>query len=122
MIRNYIRAAHRNVVRNKLQSFIQILSLAIGLAVFTMVTFYIYDKLTVDRSNPFFEQVYRVESNRGGTGKDVVSFLLGDLILEQVPEITHMTRTHREPRVPISYIGQGWESVRSDGDPKHVCC
>ena len=63
MIRNYFITALRNISRNRIQSFIQIISLTIGLTIFSMVTLYLYDELTVDRLNEKHEQVYRIEAN-----------------------------------------------------------
>ncbi len=70
MIVNYIKSTHRYFTRNKIQSLIQVFSLAIGLTVFILVTLYLYDELTLDRSNPNFSLVYRIEmlsSNMDGS-------------------------------------------------------
>ena len=63
MFRNFILSAFRNLVRNKFQSIIQILSLAIGVTVFIMIGLYLYDILTLDSLNMNKDQIYRVEDH-----------------------------------------------------------
>ncbi len=103
IVRNYIKSAHRNVLRNKVQSVIQILSLAIGLTVFTLVALYLYDELTVDRNIPHFRQVYRVETPElEWLASDVVPLPLGPEIEKLVPEISHMTRIRYNHSIPVA--------------------
>lgn len=103
MIFNYIRSAHHSVIRNKLQSLIQVFSLSIGLTVFALVLLYLYDELTVDKGNPNFDQVYRVEApDIPWGGQDVVPLIMGPHLESKVPEIQHMTRLRYNHSVPIA--------------------
>ena len=95
MLLNFLKSAYRNLVRNKVQSLIQVLSLAIGLTVFTMIVLYLYDELTVDRSNENLKQVYRIENRQAVTGNmGAVQAHMGPVIQENIPEILQMTRMY----------------------------
>ena len=102
MFRNFILSAHRNVMRNKLQSVIQIASLAIGITIFTMIAFYLYDEFTVDNDNEFRDNIYRVENREGPFAtQDVVPIRFGPRIKENIPEIMFMTRIFKQIGVPL---------------------
>lgn len=63
MLRNYLKVAWRNLLKNKGFSFINIAGLAIGLACFILIALYVTDELSYDRYNTHFQQIYRVNSN-----------------------------------------------------------
>ena len=63
MIRNYLKIAWRNLVRNKTFSLINIVGLAIGLACFIMIALYVADELSYDRYNEKVDRIYRVNSD-----------------------------------------------------------
>jgi hypothetical protein len=49
MVLNYLRAAWRNLLRNKTSSFINICGLSTGMAVALLIGLWIYDELSFDR-------------------------------------------------------------------------
>ena len=51
MIKNYLKIAWRNILRNKVFSFVNIAGLAIGLSCFTLIALYVVDELSYDRYN-----------------------------------------------------------------------
>ena len=51
MLKNYLKIAWRNIVKNKLFSFINIAGLAIGLCCFTLIALFVLDELSYDRYN-----------------------------------------------------------------------
>jgi len=63
MIKNYLKIAWRNLVRNKTFSLINIVGLAIGLACFIMIALYVADELSYDRHNEKVDRIYRVNSD-----------------------------------------------------------
>ena len=71
MIKNYFKIAWRNLLKNKVYSFINIFGLAIGMAVTIMITLWVIDELNF---NKFFEnhdqiaQVYQSQTSNGITG------------------------------------------------------
>lgn len=66
MIRNYLTIAIRNLLRNKVFSFINIFGLALGLACSMFILLWVEDELTWDRFHPNIDRLYRVYINRPG--------------------------------------------------------
>ena len=63
MFKNYFKIAWRNLVKNKIFSFINIFGLAMGLAIFTLISLYVLDGLSYDRYNENANHIYRVNTN-----------------------------------------------------------
>jgi putative ABC transport system permease protein len=66
MIRNYLTIAFRNLIRNKVFSFVNIFGLALGLACSMLILLWVQDELTWDRFHPNIDRMYRVYINRPG--------------------------------------------------------
>jgi putative ABC transport system permease protein len=68
MFKNYLKIAFRNISRNKVNSFINIAGLAIGIACVIFILFYVQDELRYDRFFKQAERIYQVniEGNMGG--------------------------------------------------------
>ncbi|GGH64008.1 putative ABC transport system permease protein [Filimonas zeae] len=68
MFRNYFKTAIRNLLRNKVYSFINIAGLAIGLACTMLILLYVKDELSFDRFHHKGPRLYRIVSKaaRGG--------------------------------------------------------
>jgi len=62
MFRNYFKIAWRNLVKNKLFSTINIISLAIGFSASFVIGLMVYYDLTFDKFHPDSELIYRVTS------------------------------------------------------------
>ncbi len=60
MFRTYIKIAWRNLVKNKIYSFINIGGLAIGMACFLMITMFIRHELSYDQYHVQADNIYRV--------------------------------------------------------------
>lgn len=60
MFKNYIKTAWRNVVRNKMYTAINVLSIAIALAAFWLIALYVGDEYSYDRNIPDADRIYRV--------------------------------------------------------------
>jgi putative ABC transport system permease protein len=60
MIRNYLEVAFRNLLRNKLTSFINIVGLATALACCLLIYLFISDELSYDRYNEKAANIYRI--------------------------------------------------------------
>ncbi len=73
MLTNYIKIAWRNLIRNKVYSFINIGGLAVGMAVAILIGLWIWDELTFDQyheNHDRIAQVYQSQTFNGeiGTG------------------------------------------------------
>ncbi|MGZ8525879.1 MAG: ABC transporter permease, partial [Chitinophagaceae bacterium] len=96
MIKNYLKIAWRNLVRNKTFSLINIVGLAIGLACFIMIALYVTDELSFDRYNEKADRIYRVNSiiRFGGTELDlaVCSDPMGATLKKDYPQVEEFVR------------------------------
>src|SRR5262245_16133032 len=62
MIRNYLAAALRNLMRNRLYAAINIVGLAVGLAAALLIGLYIRQELSYDRWLPHHAEIVRISS------------------------------------------------------------
>src|SRR6478736_2235927 len=60
MIKNYFKIAWRNLVRNKIYSFINIGGLAIGMAVAMLIGLWVYDEVTFDKYHKNYDTIAQV--------------------------------------------------------------
>jgi len=63
MFKNYLIVAWRNLFRKKVFSAINIFGLAMGLAIFTLISLYVLDELSYDHYNEYAGRIYRVNTN-----------------------------------------------------------
>lgn len=82
MIRNYLKIAWRNLLKNKQSSSINIGGLAIGMAVAMLIGFWLWDELTYNRYHENYDRVARimrhVTSNREIYTGRALPFPLGE--------------------------------------------
>ena len=64
MLRNYLKIAWRNLVRQKGYTFINVFGLAIGLACCLVIFLYVQDELRFDRFHTKANQIYRIIDHR----------------------------------------------------------
>src|ERR1700712_2576549 len=57
MFKNYFKIAFRNLVKNKVYSFINIGGLAIGMAVAMLIALWVYDEITFNRSHQNYDSI-----------------------------------------------------------------
>lgn len=97
MFRNYLKTAFRNLRRNKIYSFINVIGLSLGLASAMLIILYVKDEISYDRFHQNVQNIYRVVSysvNKDGKGrKDGNSgYFQGPKFTAAVPELTGFTR------------------------------
>ena len=61
MLKNYLKIAFRNIIRQKGYSFINIAGLAAGIACCMLIMLYVQDELSYDRYHEKIDQIYRLE-------------------------------------------------------------
>jgi putative ABC transport system permease protein len=76
MIKNYLKVGWRNLVKNKVFSFINILGLTIGITVCMMIFLFIMNEFSVDRFHKQEKNIYRVMRGYDAS-KDRVPYLSG---------------------------------------------
>lgn len=63
MIKNYLKIALRNILKNKGYAFINISGLAIGMGVCLLIAVWVMDELSYDRHHPNSDRIYRIVSH-----------------------------------------------------------
>jgi putative ABC transport system permease protein len=63
MIRNYLKIAWRNMLHNKVYSALNIIGLAIGMAVALLIGLWVKEQYSYDRFWPNYKQLYQVKFN-----------------------------------------------------------
>lgn len=96
MFQNYLKIALRNLVKDRLYSFINLAGLSIGTAVFILLALYVHDEWTFDRFHANSRQIYRAWVKEHL--KDEVFFntmtpyILGQELRDNFPEIRQVAR------------------------------
>jgi putative ABC transport system permease protein len=96
MIKNYIKTAWRNLVKNKFYSVINIVGLTFGLAIGILILLWTQDELSFDSFHKKANNIYRMELF-GGTGISrqiwqVTPYPMGALAKQQLPEVVDDVR------------------------------
>jgi putative ABC transport system permease protein len=63
MLRNYLKIALRNLLRNKVYSFINIGGLAVGMAVAMLIGLWVWDELSFNKSHENYDRIAKVRQN-----------------------------------------------------------
>ncbi|MGZ3811432.1 MAG: ABC transporter permease [Mucilaginibacter sp.] len=107
MIRNYVKTAWRNLLRNKAFSFINIFGLAVGLACCMFITSYLYSELTYDTYSVNSKQLYRVGLTALGNGSitdfPMVDIAVGPGMKNSYPQVLAVTRLENGRPAFVSY-------------------
>ena len=100
MFKNYMKIAFRNVLRNKTYSFISIISLTVGMAVFLLITLFNQYELSFDRYHENADRIYRIGYDLKGLyiQADTPS-ILAPTCVEEIPEVLASVRMRRRNNV-----------------------
>jgi putative ABC transport system permease protein len=116
MIRNYFKTALRSLLKNKSFTFINILGLALGLAICLLITFYVVDELSYDRYNTKHERIYRVNTDLKYSGTlteyAITAIPVANVLKTNFPEVETAVRI--TPALNIRFK-KGEEIVKEDG-------
>lgn len=97
MFKNYLAISLRNIRQNPLYAFINIFSLAIGLAACLVIYLFITDERSFDAFHAKNESIYRLDEvqNFPGTNEQKVALSMpgmGPAFLKDFPEVANFTR------------------------------
>ncbi len=97
MFKNYLKTAWRNIIRTIGYSLLNIVGLAIGMAVTLMIGLWVYDQYSYDKFLPEYQSVYRVQRNYNSNGDTLTfqttSLKLADALRTQIPEIEYVAES-----------------------------
>jgi len=92
MIKNYLKIAVRNLRRNKIFSFINILGLALGMTCSILIMLWVQDELSYDRFHAQADNLYRITCTTPDIKAAVSSAPLAAALKEQLPEAVNTVR------------------------------
>ena len=104
MLKNYFKIAFRNLMKNKIFSFINIFGLAVGFTCCLLISGFLYDELSFDKFPAGSKDIYRVELNV--ENKDFYSAVdvgVGNGMKNTYPEIESFARLINWKNVFVKY-------------------
>lgn len=117
MWQQYLKPALRNLTRNKAQSFINILGLALGLTCCLLLSLYIRDEMSYDKHHKRASDLYRIVTNfHSGSAVDRVGAAsppVAMTIKDEVPEVEAAVRILNPPGVKQYFTTGEKEKARS---------
>ncbi len=107
MLKNYLKIAIRNLLRNKTFSAINILGLAVGIASCVLILLYVQNEFSFDSFNKNYKRIFRVGQNQVWYGNKsastITSARLGPALKDNFPEIQNYVRVYNVSRFLIKY-------------------
>ncbi|WP_051084261.1 ABC transporter permease [Segetibacter koreensis] len=97
MLRNYLKTAWRNLMKNKTFSLINIAGLSIGMAACLLILQYVSFQLSFDQFNKNASDIYRIVNDRYQNGKliqhgTITYSAIGKAMQNDFPEVADHTR------------------------------
>ncbi|MEJ7646225.1 MAG: ABC transporter permease [Chryseolinea sp.] len=96
MFKNYFITSVRTLMRSKGFSMINILGLAVGLATFSLIAFYVYHELSFDRYHQKADRIFRIVENLRTENELLLQSTssppMGPRMQKDFPEIEHYVR------------------------------
>jgi ABC-type antimicrobial peptide transport system permease subunit len=97
MFLNYFKTAWRNITRTLGYSSLNILGLAIGMAVALLIGLWVYNQYSYDKFLPEYQSVYRVQRNFDSNGDTLTmlsaSLRLAEALRNEIPEIQYVAES-----------------------------
>ena len=107
MLKNYLKTAWRNLIKNKTFSLINIAGLSIGMAVSFVILMYVQDELSYDKFNKNADKIARIifqaDINGGKINESVVMPPVAQTMKKDFPEVEDATRLRRYGTPKITY-------------------
>ena len=104
MFMNYVKLTVRNLMRNKVFSFINIFGLAVGLAACVLIMLYILDEFGYDKHHKEGNQIFRVayESKEGSWSANSAPLAFG--VKNDLPEVEQAARLLKFPDLEMMLL------------------
>jgi putative ABC transport system permease protein len=117
MLRTYFKFAIRTFWKDKFYTLLNIIGLAIGIAVSIIILLYLQNDLTYDKHHVNHEQIYRLVTNVKGPGVEFhtasAAREMGPMLAEDFPEILSFTRLSGMGRILVNVPDQA-ESIYNE--------
>ena len=115
MIRNYLKTAWRNLVKNKAHTFINITGLSVGMAVATLIGLWIWDELSFNKYFESYDRIVQVMQHQHINGNTLTQTAM------PIPLGTKLRQDYTGPNKDFKYmVLSSWteEHILSHGDKK----
>jgi putative ABC transport system permease protein len=114
MFKNYLKIAIRSLQKQKLNSFLNIIGLAVSIACGLLIILHVKHELSYDRYFSKSDRTYRLIDSDSPTAKRwaCTSPVVGLLIKDDIPEIDQVTRFWYMQDLVVSHIPQNGEAKR----------
>jgi len=113
MYLNYLKIAWRSLQKNRLYSSINVIGLAIGIAVSTIIMLYVIDELSYDKWHSKSDRIFRVAHIRNTSGITLheasTPMYLGSLIKNNISNVANSVRFLKDPNTTILLKDQLYE-------------
>ena len=117
MLKNHIKIAWRNIVKNKSMFSINIAGLAIGIASYLIIMLFVIDELSYDRFNEKADEIVRVVFRAKINGEEIKEAIVmppvAHTLMREFPEVVEATRLRKKFPPKVSY---GKNSYRNGRD------
>jgi len=108
MLRNYLKIAARNLWRHRTTTAINLLGLAVSLAVCFLVVLFLHQQWTLDRFHPNADRIYRVTTTYGGNHTSRAPLPVAAALREQATGVAATTQFAGDR---ITFVVKGETSV-----------
>ena len=116
MLKNYFKIAVRNILRNRLYSFINIAGLAMGIASCLAILTFVRDEFSYDKFNKHADRIYRaafsVRVNGHGFSGPASPAPLGPQVAHDVPDVVAYTRLYLEGSHTVAYKNKAFNEEK----------
>jgi len=106
MLKNYFKISLRNLRKYKVYSAINLLGLAVGIAVCILILLYMFDELNFDRFHEKADRIYRIVETRKSVDQGeqhfgITAAPVGPIMVNDFPEVLNSARLIRLGRVAL---------------------
>lgn len=116
MIKNYLKIAWRNLLKNKTFSLINITGLAIGFTGFILIGLYVLDEISFDKFHKKADRIYRINADIRFGGTDlklaVTPDPMGAMLKNDYPQVEQFVRIYASDGP--KFIKKGTEYIREN--------
>ncbi|KAA0989608.1 ABC transporter permease [Dyadobacter aurulentus] len=115
MLKNYLKIAWRNLLKNKTFSFINILGLALGMARSLLIILWVQDEVRMDRFHANDKRLFSVMENQHYSGVintfPATPGVLAENIVKDIPEIELASQVLWEEE-PVLMVGNNFDNEK----------
>ena len=106
MVKNYLKMALRNLLKHKGHTAINVFGLAVGMACFLLILFYVQDESSFDKFHKDYDRIYRItEVNYSDGGENMLAnaySAIGPALQSDFPEFEAFVRIHMEEEISVA--------------------